>query len=84
LAASTFAFNFNMRSYNEERVEQYMDNVLAFEYVVQSEGPSNPYNQSATGLPATVDQQHLTNDLDYKNNAALDLNSRASTLNPKP
>ena len=63
--------------YNEERVEQYMDNVLAFEYIVQSEGAANAYvlyDQSETGLPSTANQQHLTNDLDYKDRSALELN----------
>mmetsp|Transcript_30980 Transcript_30980/g.77067 ORF Transcript_30980/g.77067 Transcript_30980/m.77067 type:complete len:442 (+) Transcript_30980:207-1532(+) len=52
-----------------------MDNVLAFEYVVQSEGPAEAYDQSEGGLPATADQQHLTNDLDYKDVQSLEVNA---------
>jgi len=60
--------------YNEERVEQYMDNVLAFEYTVQSEGPYDTYDQTVAGLQGTTNQEHLTNDLDYKSAGALELN----------
>ena len=57
--------------YAEDRTEQYMDNVLAFEYVVQSD---NAYDQSETGLGSTSGQEHLSVDLDYAGKDALDLN----------
>jgi hypothetical protein len=63
--------------YNEERVEQYMDNVLAFEFNVLVEGAASPpflYDQSDTGPASGDTQQHLTNDLDYKSRTALELN----------
>lgn len=55
--------------YAEDRTEQYMDNVLAFEIVVQSD---DAYDQA--DVANTADQEHLSADLDYASKNALELN----------
>ena len=55
--------------YAEDRTEQYMDNVLAFELVVQSD---DAYDQA--DVANTADQEHLSADLDYASKNALELN----------
>ena len=57
--------------FDERRVEQYMDNVLAFEYVVQG---SDAYSQDATEARLNAAQPHLSARLDVRGDAALDLN----------
>jgi hypothetical protein len=64
--------------FDEERIEQYMDNVLAFEYRVTSSSRGvageDDYDQAVGGLDLTSGQAHLTADLDYTGTNALDLN----------
>ena len=58
--------------YNEDRVEQYMDNVLAFELTVATGGGA--YDQTKGNLGATAGEAMQSNDLEYVSRHALELN----------
>ena len=66
--------------FGEERREQAMDNVLAFQYNVLPVPPPfggsltmgfDTYSQSAGGLAGNANELHLTSDLDYRSTAAM-------------
>ena len=66
--------------YNEERSEQYMDNVLAFEFTVEggtyaSDGVDAYVQSAANAGEVSANETHLTSDLEYLGTDALELDA---------
>lgn len=71
--------------YNEERSEQYMDNVLAFEFTVKggtyaSDGVDAYAQSAANAGEVSANEEHLTSDLDYLGVDALQLDAGGGSI----
>ena len=71
--------------YNEERSEQYMDNVLAFEFTVEggtyaSDGVDAYVQSAANAGEVSANETHLTSDLEYLGTDALELDADGGSI----
>ena len=71
--------------YNEERSEQYMDNVLAFEFTVEGvrtrpDGVDAYVQSAANAGEVSANETHLTSDLEYLGTDALELDADGGSI----